>query len=292
MILPSSPTNTFLVFRASVKHFCLHGVSTRTVLQIPIPISISPRQSQRRALHSTTPHHRIPYKKRKELPIFTTPNSDIRNVETGSTNANTNENSGSGSSSSPSSDGGSPQTGTAPPGKLKNKHIPFTSVKLVDPESGSLIDTTMSEILATMNKKTHFAELQTTVPFPVVKLINRDEARDERQKAKEIKKDLKKKNLTKEFQFTWGMEGGDLQRRLGRVRESLEKGLKVDLVFAPKPRQKGPPFPEMRERLQGVVEALKDVSTEWKARRFQSGIAAAFLQGIKDAEKTPDSDST
>ncbi|KAL0575356.1 hypothetical protein V5O48_006607 [Marasmius crinis-equi] len=169
--------------------------------------------------------------------------------------------------------------------KPKNRKIPFETVMFVNPEGGGLVETTMTKILADMDDKNYFAELQSTEPFPVVKLINKEEARQFRQKAKEA---LKKGKLSKEFQLTWSMAEGDLARKLNRVRETLAKGGRVDLVFAPKPGQKGGglPFAEMKERMQKTVEDLSDTGTEWKPRQFRSGsIAAAFLQG--NEKKSP-----
>ncbi|KAK7051319.1 hypothetical protein VNI00_004819 [Paramarasmius palmivorus] len=185
-------------------------------------------------------------------------------------------------SNAPASPG--PSKVPAEPGKPKNEKIPFSRVKLVDPQSGSLEDKSMSEILANLDRKTHFAELQTTTPFPVVKLISKAEAQERRQKEKEMKKSLAKRNSHKEYQFTWSMAENDLERRMKKAREDISKGGKVDIVFAPKPRQRGPPHKEMRERLQGIRESLLEFGTEWKPMEIKGGMAAIYIQG-----KSPES---
>ncbi|KAG7096525.1 hypothetical protein E1B28_003954 [Marasmius oreades] len=239
--------NTFLAFRASVKYLCSKSALTPG--------------SQRRTLHATLCSAKNPHN--SALPL---PTSGAQNKAQSKTQSRPED---------------VKELSSKTPEKLKNDNIPFQNVKLVHSESGALVDTTMAEIKAMMNKKTHFAELQTTVPFPVVKIISKDEARQVKLKAKEIQKSLAKKSVVKEFQLTWGMAQGDLERKMERAREVLVKGGKADLVFARKGRERSPPLSEMKKRLQETIEGLADVSTEWKTRQFRSGIAAAFLQGIE-----------
>ncbi|ESK93124.1 hypothetical protein Moror_8847 [Moniliophthora roreri MCA 2997] len=163
--------------------------------------------------------------------------------------------------------------------KPKNEKIKFSWVKLVDPETGALVDTTMSKILANLDKKTHFAELQTAAPFPVVKLISKAEAHERRKKEKELKKNVAKRNLHKEYQFTWSMADNDLTRKLKRARDDLSNGGRVDIVFAPKSRQRGPPYSEMTQRMKSILEELSDVGSEWKKMEIRRGMAVIFIQG-------------
>jgi len=169
-----------------------------------------------------------------------------------------------------------------PNSKPKNDNIPYERVFLVNSETGKLQESTLKDVLASFSRKTHFAELQRTEPFPVVKIIDKSEAHHKKLKAKEQQKAAARKNVRKEFQFTWGMAQGDVSYRMERVKDALGKGSKVDIVFAPKPGVKtGPALPEMKQRMDELVDGLKDMSSEYKQREFRKFFAAVFLQGSR-----------
>ncbi|KAF8883429.1 hypothetical protein BD779DRAFT_1663157 [Infundibulicybe gibba] len=168
---------------------------------------------------------------------------------------------------------------------LRDGQIPHRTVQLVDQTSGRLTPpTTMAEVLASINRKTHFVELVSTEPTPIVKIIDKKEAFEKRKQQKAKAKEVSKKNTQKEVQLTWGAAAGDLSHKIKRVRQELEKGSKVDLVFAPKKGQPLPTPPEMRQRVDEVVEMLSDVAKEWKEKEFQKTAAAIFLQGLSQSD--------
>ncbi|KAJ8085932.1 hypothetical protein AAF712_015185 [Marasmius tenuissimus] len=261
-MLSTSPRSTFLAFRASVRELCFNKSTARVC--------------QRRAVHLTsrTQKHKTPSSAPSSGPRLTPrgiPTNIYKDYRPREQKSEVEE-----------VKNEEPEQDEKNKEKLKNKNIPFKKVMFVDPETGGLTEMMMERILADMDSKKYFAELQTAEPFPVVKLISKEEAREAKLKAKEIQK---KRNLNKEFQLTWSMGEGDLERKLKRVRETLEKGGRVDLVFAPKSGQRGPPFPVMTERMKATLEGLSDVGKEWKQRQFRSGgIAAAFLQGTESKE--------
>ncbi|KAF5346945.1 hypothetical protein D9758_010146 [Tetrapyrgos nigripes] len=163
--------------------------------------------------------------------------------------------------------------------KPKNENIPFDKVLLAD-DSGQLSEFHMQVILTNLDRKTHFVELQSIYPTPIVKIISKSDAHQKKLKMKQQQKVMARINVTKEFQFTWGMAKGDLDHRMGRVREALGKGFKVDIAFAPKPGTRGGPLKvEMMPRMEELVESMKDVSVEYKKMEFRRFTAAVFLQG-------------
>lgn len=170
----------------------------------------------------------------------------------------------------------------------KNEKIPFTHVQFVDPKTGSLKWTALSDILPLVNSEIEDAELVVKEPQPIVKIVNKKEAQEKRQQQKELKKLQLKKNAQKEFQFTWNMAAGDMAHKLERVKDELRKGGRVDLVFAPKSKQKAPTPDEMQSRAQELVESLADVGREWKDREIKRGIAAIFLKGLEVPGNTED----
>ncbi|KIK55380.1 hypothetical protein GYMLUDRAFT_47935 [Collybiopsis luxurians FD-317 M1] len=164
--------------------------------------------------------------------------------------------------------------------KPRDEKIPFAEVHLADRDNdGKLVKTPLKDLLAKINHKTTYIELQVSEPLPIVQIVDREEAAERKKLAKERQKQSAKKNVKKEFQFTWGMAVGDMEHRLGRVRAELRKGARVDLVFAPKGGQRAPPVNEMREKMRGIAEKVADVGVEWKASELQRGIGAIFVQG-------------
>lgn len=172
-------------------------------------------------------------------------------------------------------------------GRVKNEKIPFSTVQLVDPETGSLKWTPLSDVLAQIDKEVEYAELVVAEPHPIVKIINKEWARQKRQQMKDAKKLQSKKNSQKEFQFTWSISGGDLAHKLERVKDELRKGGRVDVVLAPKRRQKAPPPEEMRSRVQEIADSLEDVGKEWKEREIDRAIATIYLKGLDVPGDTP-----
>lgn len=166
------------------------------------------------------------------------------------------------------------------PRRPQNKEIQHRVVQLVDPETGRLHPPTLlSAILASVNPKTHFVELATEDPNPLVKIVSKEDLKA-KIKEQRLKKKLAGKSMEqKEIQLTWGVAAGDLEHKLSKVRRELEKGNRVDLVYAPK---KGQPLPnpaEMELRMQETVEKLADVGKEWKPKQVQKHMSVIYFQG-------------
>ncbi|KAF5390392.1 hypothetical protein D9757_005229 [Collybiopsis confluens] len=172
--------------------------------------------------------------------------------------------------------------------KPRNKSIPYTQVHLVDrANDGKLVKMALNDLLAQIDDENSYVELQVTDPVPIVRIVDREEAAERRKLAKERQKESKKKNVKKEFQFTWGMAVADLEHKLARASEELKKGHRVDLVFGPKKRTAAPSVGEMKEKMQLMADKVADVGVEWKSRELQRGIGAIFMQsrGVQSGEE-------
>ncbi|KAI0637655.1 hypothetical protein C8Q77DRAFT_1047117 [Trametes polyzona] len=171
--------------------------------------------------------------------------------------------------------------------KPRNEEIKHSVVRLVNPETGALDPPTrLREVLARLNPKTHFLELVTEDPEPIVKMHDRKLLYD-RERTKKRVQASKKPPEEKEVQLTWGVGTADMEFKLKKVRAELEDGNRVNLVFAPK-RGQTLPTPEQQETIVGeALSLLADVGKEYKARTVQKQAVAVFLEALR-RKKTVD----
>jgi translation initiation factor IF-3 len=161
----------------------------------------------------------------------------------------------------------------------RNDEIDFRVVQMVDSETGRLKEATeLRDILASIDRKTHFVELVSEEPSPIVKIKNKQEVYS-KLKEKRMKSREAHTVQQKEVQMTWGVASGDLAHKLNKVRRELEKGNRVDLVYAPKKDQTLPSQLQMEERLRETVGLLADVGKEWRPRNIQRNVAILSFQG-------------
>lgn len=146
--------------------------------------------------------------------------------------------------------------------------IPFRHVQLVNPETGSLEPpTSLASILRSFDHETHSLVLVQSDP-PIVKLLSREEERA-KQRLAEAKERLRRKAAAeqKEVQISWGSADGDVMHKVDIARTILERGDRVQLVFAP--RSGGGQAAEVgKQRKEELVtlfrEALADVGMKWR----------------------------
>ena len=93
---------------------------------------------------------------------------------------------------------------------------------------------------------------------------------------------------TKTIELNWAIDGNDLNHRLNRIREFLEKGLKVEVIMAPK--KKGRKATE--EEGQRLIERIKGVMGEVEGARENKPMigkvllqATIFMEGKVQKEK-------
>ena len=163
-------------------------------------------------------------------------------------------------------------------------NIPFKFVRLADPESGSLHPPApLKSILNSIDRKTHHVELVSSRPDPIVKIVDTKQARDKYREVKKRAQAAARAQVRKEIQLTWGVAEGDLAHKLGKARQELMRGKKVDLIFASKEGQVPPTKQAVDDRLKGVLDALVDVGREYIPRRVQKKMVAMYFRPLGES---------
>lgn len=166
--------------------------------------------------------------------------------------------------------------------RLFDKGIPYETVHVVDSETGRLgPPRPLADVLSGIDKEEFRVKLIAEQPRPVVRIITRDFARQ--QKKKDKLRALHARQIhaeRKQLKMTWGVDGNDLARKMSQVRGYLAKNHPVDFVLS---KQKGIPLPSrdaMVWRMNDIVAALGDVSTE-SNRSIGSQLATIQLRPMK-----------
>ena len=170
------------------------------------------------------------------------------------------------------------QKASSPRNQNLGKNIKHRVVQLVDQETGKPGPPhNLKDILASIDETTHYLELVSETPA-LVKIFDKAEKKIRYLAQKARARASAQRNQRKEIQLTWSTQPGDIAHKLAKVREELEKGCRVDLVFAPKKNTNNPPIMVMRQRLDEFVAGCADLSSEWRERVFERGMGLAFLQ--------------
>jgi translation initiation factor IF-3 len=179
-------------------------------------------------------------------------------------------------------------TATAAARRFRNEKIPFPIVRLVDPVTKSLCPPAplLSVLAQIKDPKTHHVELVTDTPQPIVRIVD---TKEEHRKYKEQKQRVRasaKAQERKEIQLTWGVASGDFLHKLDKVRQELQRGAKVDLIFAPKRRQPLPGKQDVIIRLQETLQALSDVGKECAPRKEENNVVVLHLKPLEKQQQT------
>ena len=165
--------------------------------------------------------------------------------------------------------------------RLVDDNIPFRSVRLADPESGSLHPLApLRTILNSIDRKTHHVELVADRPEPIVKIVDTRQAREKYREMKKRAQAVARAQVRKEIQLTWGVAEGDLAHKLGKARQELAGGKKVDVIFASREGQVLPTKQAMDTRVEGVLDALADVGREYLPRRVRKKMVAMYFRPL------------
>jgi translation initiation factor IF-3 len=183
-----------------------------------------------------------------------------------------------------------------------NNDIPYTYVRVVDPETRKpLPPRPLAEVVGNLATEvqpkqvggppkifvTQFAQLvappsEATNGYALVKLVDRREAAA-REKTQRLKAHASRKACEeKEIQFAWGIGTADVQHKLRKARQELERGVRVQLVFARKAGGGSERDSGTRAKQNGlvtqVVEELTDVAREWRMRDERRNMIVVYLQ--------------
>ena len=170
------------------------------------------------------------------------------------------------------------QKGSSSQNQNLGANIKHYFVQLVDQETGKPgPPRNLEDILTSIDEMMHYIELVSETPT-LVKILDKAEKKIRFLAQKAQAKVSAKHNQWKEVQLTWNTQPGDIVHKLAKVGEELEKGSRVDLVFAPKLKTDYPPIMVMRQRLDEFVVSCADLSSEWRERVFECRMGLAFLQ--------------
>ncbi len=170
---------------------------------------------------------------------------------------------------------------------LRDGDIPYKRVQVTSPEGLSgfrLLSDVVSEVdhlnaLDPDSRKRYHAQLIVNDPSPIVKIIDFKKEFQKKKEAQERAKGNAAQKVRKEVQLTWHSSEVDVQTKLGKAKEDLEKGYKVDLAIMPKKGIRAPPPEDMRRRAEEFAEHFSEIAKEWKARDFARAAAVIYLQG-------------
>jgi len=164
-------------------------------------------------------------------------------------------------------------------GRPRNRDIGFRVVRLVNPETSQLDPpAALSDILARIDQKKEWVELVAATPEPIVKIIKSSDLYNKLQAQLDRKREHRPRE-EKEIQLTWGISPSDLQHKLTKTRDELEKGNRVDLVYTTKKGQTKPTPEEMEARAQELLDLLADAGKEWQTRVVTKTTVLLHLQG-------------
>jgi translation initiation factor IF-3 len=168
----------------------------------------------------------------------------------------------------------------------RNRNIPHSIVQLADAEGRLGPPTSLSHLLASIDSKTHYIELVTSSPQPVVKIRNKKEQYHKKKAWNKRQNEIAASNVQKEIQMSWGVESGDLAHKLNKARKELEKGNRVEWVLAPKANQRIPSPAVMEARINDVAEKIAEFAREWLPRKFERGVAILYLKKLDTADRS------
>ena len=192
---------------------------------------------------------------------------------------------------------GPPEARDGPP---RDESIRAYEVRVVS-ASGSLNPPErLSSVIASLDRKTQFLQ-QVSPPeqlgLPICKIFDRKAVR-EQEKAR-AKKEKNADTMTKTLEMNWAIEKGDLKHRLGRLKEFLKRGHRVEIWLAAKRKGRKASESEVKEVLARIRAAVNEVEAkEWKevdgtveamgqvVMYFQPGKKKELEKRESDKEKT------
>jgi translation initiation factor IF-3 len=178
--------------------------------------------------------------------------------------------------------------------KLKDHEIPYRKVQVTSPEGLSDFRT-LEDVLAEVERlnsgdeeggnsfKRYHALLVANDPHPIVKIVDFKLEFRKQKAAQEKAKNNAVNRVRKEVQLTWASSEADVETKLQKMKEDLEKGFKVDLVIMPKKNVRPPRREDMQGRADDVVAHFSDVAKEWKERDYTRTTVILYLQGTSSS---------
>lgn len=178
---------------------------------------------------------------------------------------------------------------------LSNYAIPFPEAHLVQPDNKLSPLIPLRQILSSLSTETHKLIVVSKSP-PVVKLLDlAEEAK--KQRIAEAKARIQRKVgfEDKELQVSWASAPSDLQHKLSSAKHILEKGDRVQLVFASRKGSgaksvEGGKITDAKKKdiVAMFEEGLTELGSKWREDNLEKGLWICFWapkREIRDAVK-------
>ena len=172
----------------------------------------------------------------------------------------------------------------------RDEAIRSHEICLVQPDGRLGAPQSLSYVLRNIDRKASFIEQYNEVDgVPVCKVINKKDAREA---AKARKKQKPPSAVTKYLELNWRIDKNDLAHRLGKLREFLEQGRRVEvLLLKKKKRLRDATEEEGRQTLESLSNCVKGVEGAREMRPMDGsllGRATLYYEGKVKATKEPD----
>ena len=169
----------------------------------------------------------------------------------------------------------------------RDEGIPSYKICLVQPDGKLGPPQALSYALRMIDRKAEYIEQLNEVDgIPVCKIINKKEAREA---AKARKKQKQPSAVTKYLELNWAIDKNDLAHRLGKLREFLEQGRRVEvLLLKKKKRMRDATEEEGRQTLETLGRFVEGVEGAREMRPMEGtflGRATLFYEGKAKASK-------
>lgn len=171
--------------------------------------------------------------------------------------------------------------------RKRDEGIHSREVCLVQPDGKLGNPQALSWVLNRIDRKAEFVEQYDEVDgIPVCKIINKKEAREA---AKARKKQKQPSAVTKYLELNWAIDKNDLAHRLGKLREFLERGNRVEvLLLKKKKRMRDATAEEGRQTLESLSKYVKGVEGAKEMRSMEGdflGRTTLYYEGKVKANK-------
>ncbi|KAH7380532.1 hypothetical protein DE146DRAFT_671775 [Phaeosphaeria sp. MPI-PUGE-AT-0046c] len=174
-------------------------------------------------------------------------------------------------------------------------------INLVDEDGTYHPSVPLSDALAQINRTTHYLvqmspgkvdEFGNADPndVPVCRVMTKMALREQHERKLELArrqaKGLGAGPAMKNLELNWAIAAGDLKHRLGRLRQFLEEGRKVEVMLGPKKKGRAATEDEVASVMRQIDEVVQEVkgSKEVKREGTMGGVLMVTYEGRKDGE--------
>ncbi|KAA8568021.1 hypothetical protein EYC84_008445 [Monilinia fructicola] len=133
-----------------------------------------------------------------------------------------------------------------------------------------------AEILKRVNRKTHMLQIITMGKegeVPIARIVDKKEAHLQ----KKQKKGKNPASVVKTIEMNWAIEKNDLGHRLGKMRDFLEKGNKVEVLLAGRKKGRKATIEEAEEVVRRIREFVEEIEGAKEGRKMEGKIGVQAI---------------